>query len=179
MSIIGFIVVGDRTSHGGTRIGDKVFCPRCSMSTVIVTSRFPAVSAFGQSMAYDQDATSCGAMLYSRHNGHAGWDAGGDDSAIKKALATAAAVDGTALTNDALRFQEHFIFHDGDGKLMSNVPYVVTTGEGKTYEGDTDAEGRTAVIWTDSPDPVDVKVGDRPADSDDPYHCDEQSNDGL
>lgn len=71
MAIIGFIVVGDRTSHGGTvvsgdmtytidgqpiaRIGDKVFCPRCKKSTVIVTSRFPTASAFGQALAYDQE----------------------------------------------------------------------------------------------------------------------------
>lgn len=83
------------------------------------------------------------------------------------------------LASKALRFQEHFILHDGDGNLMSNVPYVVTTGEGNTYEGDTDEEGRTAVIWTNSPDAVDVQVGDKPADTDDPYHYDEQSDEGL
>ncbi|WP_426207967.1 PAAR domain-containing protein [Massilia sp. TWP1-3-3] len=191
MSIIGFIVVGDRTSHGGTvvsgdstytiddhpiaRVGDKVFCPRCKMSTVIVTSRFPSASAFGQALAYDQDSTSCGALLYSRHNGHAGWSVEGDDPAPKSTPVEA----GEAPASKALRFQEHFILHDGAGTLMSNVPYVVTTGEGKTFEGDTDAEGRTAVVWTDSPDALDVQVGDKPPNSDDPYHYDEPTNEGL
>lgn len=195
MAIIGFIVVGDRTSHGGTvvsgdstftidgqpiaRIGDKVFCKRCMKSTVITTSRFPTVSAFGQNMAYDQDSTSCGALLYSRHNGHAGWEADGEVSATPKAPVDMDAVGTEILASKPLRFQEHFILHDGDGNLMSNVPYVVTTGEGKTFEGDTDAEGRTAVVWTDSPDALDVQVGDRPTNTDDPYHYDEPTDEGL
>lgn len=89
MSIIGFIVLGDRTSHGGVvvsgdptwtidgqhiaRVGDKVTCPRCKRDTTIVTSRFPTVIDLGKPEAYDQDTTDCGAVIYSRHNGHAGW----------------------------------------------------------------------------------------------------------
>lgn len=192
MPIIGFIVLGDRTSHGGivlsgdmtftidgqpvARIGDRVHCPRCMKQTVIVSSRFPTVSAFGQNLAYDQDATSCGALLYSRHNGHAGWNVHGDDPMTSQVAKT---IDDTAEPIKALRFQEHFILHDGNGNLMADVPYVVTTGEGKTFEGQTDANGRTAVVWTDSPDAVDVHVGEKPSDSDDPYHYDENSNEGL
>lgn len=98
--------MGDRTSHRGTvvsgdmtftidgqpvaRIGDKVFCPRCSKTTVIVTSRFPTVSAFGQNVAYDQDSTTCGALLNSRHNGHAGWEAEGSDVASGSSSAAGA-----------------------------------------------------------------------------------------
>ena len=124
MAIIGFIVVGDRTSHGGTvisgdmtctidgqpvsRIGDKVYCPRCMKSTVIVSSRFPTVSALGQNLAYDQDATSCGALIYSRHNGHAGWNADGDNRAVP---ADVEAVGAEVQLNKAMRFQDHFFYH--------------------------------------------------------------------
>lgn len=195
MSIIGFIVMGDRTSHGGTvvsgdmtftidgqpiaRIGDKVFCPRCKKTTVIVTSRFPTVSAFGQNVAYDQDSTTCGALLNSRHNGHAGWEAEGSDAASgssSAAGASAGVVAGVAeyLPKEALRFQEHFIMHDEAGTLMANVPYSARTGEGRIIEGETDAEGRTAIIWTDSPEAVEIKVGPRATDEIDPYHYDEQ-----
>jgi uncharacterized Zn-binding protein involved in type VI secretion len=189
MAIVGFIVVGDRTSHGGivisgnmtytiygvpvARVGDKVFCPRCKQTTVIISSRFPTVSSMGQVMTYDQDSTSCGALLYSRHNGHAGWDCGGPESTPVRADASAS-VDQN-LPKGALSFQEHFILHDETGKLMANVPYFVRTGEGRTYEGETDAEGQTDVVWTDSPDVIEVKVGPRIADSPDPYHYDEQA----
>ena len=89
MSIIGFIVLGDRTSHGGVvisgdptwtidgqpvaRQGDKVTCPRCKRVSTIVSSRFPTVIDLGKPMAYDQDMTDCGAVIYSRHNNHAGY----------------------------------------------------------------------------------------------------------
>jgi uncharacterized Zn-binding protein involved in type VI secretion len=93
MSIVGFIVIGDRTSHGGTvisgdpvwtidgqpvaRIGDQVTCPRCKRTSTITYSLYPSVLTNGKPTAYDQAVTDCGAIVYSRHNGHAGWS---DDS---------------------------------------------------------------------------------------------------
>jgi uncharacterized Zn-binding protein involved in type VI secretion len=194
MSIVGFIVMGDRTSHGGVvvsgdmtftidgqpaaRVGDKVFCTRCNKMTVIITSRFPSIFDLGQTMAYDQDSTSCGALLQSRHNGHAGWDCEETDSNDGHALESALAVAPVAecLTKKALRFREHFVLHDDEGTLAANVPYSVTTAEGNTYEGETDAEGRTGVVWTDSPDAIDITVLSKPSEGDDPYHQDEQAS---
>ncbi len=189
MSIVGFIVVGDRTSHGGVvvsgditftidgqpvaRVGDKVFCPRCKTMTTIVTSRFPSIFDLGQKMAYDQDSTSCGALLYSRHNNHAGWDDGGPESE------TASPSYQEGEQSAPLRFREHFVLHDEGGNVVANVPYAVTTGEGNTFEGETDAEGRTSVIWTDSPDAVDVTVLPKPAAGDDPYHYSEDVADSY
>lgn len=195
MSIIGFIVVGDRTSHGGTvvsgditftidgqpvaRVGDKVFCPRCKTMTTITTSRFPSIFDLGQTMAYDQDSTSCGALLYSRHNNHAGWDDGTEGGTGNAAAATAEALAGESGPSKPLRFREHFVLHDEDGKVVANVPYSVTTGEGNTFDGETDSEGRTSVIWTDSPDAVDVIVLPKQAAGDDPYHYSEDSADSY
>lgn len=197
MAIVGFIVVGDRTSHGGTvisgdmtftvdgqpiaRVGDKVICPRCKTTASIVTSRFPTVSAFGQNMAYDQDATSCGALLISRHNGHAGWDpnpGGNVESSAKPTVASPEPVDDHS-PKKVPRFQEHFILHDDDGALMANVPYRAITGDGRIFEGKTDSQGRTSVIWTDAPNAVELTVGPNPAETVDPYHHDEQSYGGL
>lgn len=193
MSIIGFIVMGDRTSHGGTvisgditftidgrpvaRVGDKVFCPRCKVMATIATSRFPSIFDLGQTMAYDQDSTSCGALVYSRHNNHAGWDDGGAES-TPASSPTAAAVD-EYQPSGPLRFREHFILHDDAGKIAANVPYSATTGEGNTFEGETDSEGRTGVIWTDSPDAVDVKVLPKASATDDPYHYSENETDSY
>ncbi|WGG52411.1 PAAR domain-containing protein [Rugamonas sp. DEMB1] len=79
MNVIGFIVLGDRTSHGGTviscstnryingiraaRMGDIVMCPRCKRATKIITSRFPKSKDDGIPAAFDMDMTDCGARL--------------------------------------------------------------------------------------------------------------------
>ena len=200
MSIVGFIVMGDRTSHGGTvvsgdmsftidgqpvaRVGDQVYCPRCKMPTVIVTSRFPFVTAFAQYAAYDQDATSCGAILQSRHNGHAGWEIEGEENdrlGVRVPVSEGKAIDelGEYSSRKPLRFQEHFILHDEAGQLIPHVPYSARTGEGRVFEGVTDAEGRTAIIWTDSPEALEITVGPQPSRTPDTYHRDEQDYEGL
>ncbi len=132
-------------------------------------------------MAYDQDSTSCGALLNSRHNGHAGWESEGEisDSGSGAPVAFGSVADAhggpeVGLAPKPLRFQEHFIMHDEAGTLMANIPYWARTGEGRIFEGETDSEGRTAVIWTDSPDAIEVAVGPRTDDDTDPYHYDEQ-----
>lgn len=197
MSIIGFIVVGDRTSHGGlvisgditftidgqpvARVGDKVFCPRCKTMTTIATSRFPSIFDLGQTMAYHQDSTSCGALLYSRHNNHAGWDDGvpeGGEADSAAVSSSESQLDMKRQKNAPLRFREHFILHDDEGNVSANVPYSVTTGEGNTFEGESDAEGRTDVIWTDSPEAVDFTVLPKKNAAVDPYHFDEQEASG-
>lgn len=72
-----FIVLGDKTSHGGTvvsactvatthakqiaRVGDKVTCPKCG-STVIASGDASTI-VMGQPVARDGDKTACGATL--------------------------------------------------------------------------------------------------------------------
>jgi uncharacterized Zn-binding protein involved in type VI secretion len=193
LSIIGFIVLGDRTSHGGVvisgdptwtidgqpvaRVGDKVSCPRCKRTSTIVSSRFLTVIDLGKPAAFDQDVTDCGALLYSRHNGHAGW---GDDSveasdnenseaARDQAAAVAPAED--YAPKKAPRFQEHFILKNSEtGELLTGIPYTIRTGDGNVVEGETDSDGRTGVVWTDSPLPVEVQAHPKSAEGEDPYH---------
>jgi len=193
LSIIGFIVLGDRTSHGGVvisgdptwtidgqpvaRVGDKVTCPRCKRTSTIVSSRFRTVIDFGKPAAFDQDTTDCGALLYSRHNNHAGW---GDDSGEASthdvndadiSQATSAAPVEDYLPKKAPRFQEHFILLSSEtGELLTGVPYTIKTGDGQVVEGQTDSNGRTSVVWTDSPLPVEVVAHPKPSEGEDPYH---------
>lgn len=188
MAIIGFIVLGDRTSHGGTvitadptwtiddrpvaRVGDKVSCPRCKRTSTIVTSRFPVVIDGGQAATFDQDRTDCGAILYSRHNGHSGHDDGSGQSSA--APAPSVIEPDSYIPPHAPRFQEHFILRNSEtGDVMPGVAYVVKTAEGQVFEGETDREGRTAVVWTDSALPIDVTADVLPPKGDDPYHYSE------
>lgn len=197
MAIIGFIVLGDRTSHGGAvisadptwtidgqpvaRVGDKASCPRCKRTVTIVTSSFSTMIDMGHPAAFDQDRTDCGALLYSRHNGHAGHD-DGQGSAAATSAATPAALhaEETYTSREAPRFEEHFILRDSaTGEPLKNWLYTITTVEGQQVEGETDKQGRTQVVWTTSPEPIQItaKPPDRP--NDDPYHYAENSYRGL
>jgi hypothetical protein len=124
-------------------------------------------------MVYDQDMTDCGALLYSRHNGHAGWGENGSDDP-----ATAVPIE-DYLPRQAPRFQEHFVLRNNQtGELLAGVPYTIKTGDGKTIKGETDEQGRTDVVWTDSPLPVEVVVHEKSAEDADPYHYDDNINYG-
>jgi uncharacterized Zn-binding protein involved in type VI secretion len=92
MAIIGFVVLGDKTSHGGevvsctsnrtvngkevARLNDLVSCPRCNRTAKIISSRFPAITSNGVPLAFDRDMTDCGAEVYSSVNGFAGHNDG-------------------------------------------------------------------------------------------------------
>jgi uncharacterized Zn-binding protein involved in type VI secretion len=77
-----FIVVGDKTDHGGTvisgspatdaagkaiaRVGDKVSCPqRGHGGTTVIVSGDPTCMIDGQPAARHGDKTACGATLLS------------------------------------------------------------------------------------------------------------------
>lgn len=200
MAIIGFIVLGDRTSHGGAvisadptwtidnqpvaRVGDKVSCPRCKRTSTIVTSRFPMMIDMGQPATFDQDRTDCGALLYSRHNGHAGHNDGQGDttaaSAASPAAASAVAAEESYAPRKAPRFEEHFALRDSaSGEPLKGWLYSVITADGQQIEGETDQQGRTQVVWTDSPEPVQITARPPARPSDDPYHVADGDYSGL
>lgn len=74
-----FIVIGDRTSHGGTvisadytsdingkfmaRIGDLVVCPKCKGVFAITSGAPDVVDGEGRGYARHMDETACGARL--------------------------------------------------------------------------------------------------------------------
>jgi uncharacterized Zn-binding protein involved in type VI secretion len=74
-----FIVIGDKTSHGGVvvegapisdiegkqiaRVGDKVTCPRPGHGPTVIASGDPNVIIEGQPAARHGDKTACGAAL--------------------------------------------------------------------------------------------------------------------
>lgn len=188
MAIVGFVVLGDRTSHGGTvisacpnftvngipiaRIGDKVVCPRCKITAAIISSSHPSIFSNDISVAFDLDKKSCGAILYSSHNNKAGW--GGNSESEESTP------EREYVNNGENSFQEHFNLYDmRSGKPLSGVYYSIKTEEGRVFTGETDAEGRTDVVWTDSPKPVEITIGEEEKERDDKYHAQTGQYEGI
>lgn len=181
MHIIGYIVQGDRTSHGGqvlecharrsingmrlARVGDPVWCPRCKRMTQIVTSRYPQVTDDNIAAAFHLDLTDCGAQLYSRFNDYAGYGTG---AAVGNSAKSTAASGDPARAAD---LQEHFILHgQASGAKLAGLAYTVHTAEGGAFDGKTDEEGRTSVVWTAAPSDLKIVLRAWTDRSDDPYH---------
>ena len=191
MAIIGFIVLGDRTSHGGqviqctshrsinglavARVGDLVWCPRCNRETRIVTSRFPQVTDNGVPSAYDQDTTDCGAVLYSRHNDHAGFGSTDAPAPVTPAPAQAA-----RRYDEPADDQEHFALRDtATSAPATSVKYTVESADGRVTDGETDADGLTGVVWTEHPADTKLIVESTGEVDDDPYHFPEPSAEDI
>lgn len=94
-----FIVLGDRTSHGGTvvsadfttsingkylaRVGDMTVCPRCK-GQFPITEGASTMTAMGQAPARDGDKTACGASLIAAQ-GTTTWSTKSDSGAAAAA----------------------------------------------------------------------------------------------
>lgn len=76
-----FIVLGDKTDHGGevieasgvsgthgkgiARVGDKVTCPKRGHGTTVIATGDPTMIIDGKAAARHGDKTACGAVLIS------------------------------------------------------------------------------------------------------------------
>lgn len=164
------IVLGDTTSHGGkvitadasytvdgipiARIGDKVACPRCKRVSTIITSRFPSITMGGKPATFDQDTTDCGAILYSRNNGHAGRadrSGGGSSSGTSGSGNSLSSTQAAYLSQSQQPegYKGRFILVNREtGQPIKGQTYEVRSESGKTVAGTTDDEGFTE--WLDS-----------------------------
>ncbi|AXF20571.1 hypothetical protein CUJ89_08795 [Burkholderia pyrrocinia] len=151
-----FIREGDTTDHGGrvlactsTNIvfgkplaleGDMVSCPKCGGVYPIVGVRVRSMTFGGRAVATDGDRTACGARLIASQ-GMATVEptsgAGASVGAGKSVLAQTAAQDDGAYRG---RFQ---LVDDQTRTPLANHPYTVTSADGKTIQGTTDASGHT------------------------------------
>ena len=115
-----FIVMGDKTSHGGTvisadltsdingknmaRVNDMTVCPRCKGTFAITTGASDTTDGAGNAYARHGDSTACGAKLLSAQ-ATTYWGAEssmGDPAATDKADALAAASRIAAVTSSGV-----------------------------------------------------------------------------
>ncbi len=122
-----YIVIGDRTSHGGTvisadftfcingkaiaRVGDQVVCPRCKGVFPITEGDPGSVDEAGKSYARQGDKTACGASLVPSqgltiYKGHGGAGGGASTNGAAGAAGSASANADTASEDTALASQQ-------------------------------------------------------------------------
>ncbi len=114
------IVMGDKTTHGGTvisadltfdingkcvaRVGDMTVCPKCKGTFAITSGPDDLVDGFGKGYARHLDSTACGAKLISGQITTTWSDLSslGDEAAGEKAEALAAVAQIAAATESGV-----------------------------------------------------------------------------
>jgi uncharacterized Zn-binding protein involved in type VI secretion len=173
------IVLGDKTSHGGTvitcspacdtmgkgwaRVGDMVSCPRCK-GVFPISQGDPSLVDDGHAVAYHGCKVACGATLISSQmttltepSGGAGQGAAGAvaDAALARGFGSvgatrAAGYQDEALDKAAQRFRGRFQIVDrATGEPVVGEPVRLRSTNGQYLEGTTDAEGFTQWVERD------------------------------
>ena len=174
-----FIVVGDKTSHGGVviegsptndidgkaiaRVGDKVTCPKkgCHSPTVIVVSGDVTIIVDGKPVALHGDKTACGATLISSQFNTNSDPNGGGDSGTSSAATNAATASASSAANDNSdkKFDEKFLLKDGNGQPLAGMFYTAKLPSGELVHGQTDDEGHTKRFYTDDAQNIEIHIG--------------------
>lgn len=151
-----FIREGDTTSHGGkvlactptnkvdgrplALLGDKASCPKCGGIYPIVGVKNLGMTFDGRPVASEGDTTACGATLIASQSTATAEPTSGPGGSIgggKGVLAeTAEHADGAYRG----RFQ---LVDDNTRQPIPNHPYTVTSDDGQTVQGTTNAAGYT------------------------------------
>lgn len=159
-----FIVVGDKTSHGGTvvgstattvtthnrpiaRVGDKVTCPKCGENTIATGD--PTMIVMGQPAARQGDKTACGATLISSQSVTL---SGASNGGIGSFFANTERPSSTSPSNQAKQtYDRVFLLKNNQtGQPIPYAAYRITLPDGNKIEGTTDAHGMTQrIVATD------------------------------
>ncbi|TFW32184.1 PAAR domain-containing protein [Massilia horti] len=155
-----WIVMGDKTSHGGTVIegaptfategkqvalvGHMTTCPKCMGGPFPIVTGAPDFVCNGRSVARHGDKTACGASLIS-----------GQVVSWWGAETSAPGGEAVLLTIvSALDYDEHFVLLDKNNmKPVEGFAYAITTSKGE-QEGRTGADGKTVHVESEKPETV-------------------------
>ncbi len=185
-----FIVLGDKTDHGGVvieaaptsdaagkglaRVGDKVTCPQRGHGDVtVIVSGDPTMVIDGRAVARHGDKTACGATLIAgqavAYVDAASGGTGSSSSASAASVATLAAKLASPKKPDASEaFDIHFRLEDNKtGRPLAGIPYRLKLSNGKEVLGTTDSSGLTATIAADRPETATLEA---------PYYGDDTSH---
>jgi uncharacterized Zn-binding protein involved in type VI secretion len=165
-----FIVMGDRTSHGGVvigatqttethgkrlaRVGDQVTCPKKGHGTTVIVTGDPTMIVDGAPVARHGDLCACGAVLIASQFVSGVGDGGGsaahgavDFGASTMAAASTAFIHAASDAAASL-FDHRFVLNcDLTDMPLAKQPYRLRWKD-QVIEGVTDAHGQTAAIPT-------------------------------
>ena len=185
-----FIVIGDKTSHGGVvvgstmttdthgkrlaRVGDQVTCPKKGHGTTVIVTGDPTMIVDGAPVARHGDKCACGAVLISSQVVSLVGDISSAPNSplAQQPLAHAATAAKEGLISRLLPPKDpthdmHFLVKDQvTGQPLPNMPYRLQLDNGQTLTGRTDALGMTEKISGHSPNIASIEV---------PYHGDSTS----
>lgn len=176
-----FIVIGDKTSHGGTvvggaptastlnkkiaRVGDKVTCPKCGQNTIATGDNTMII--MGHPVARQGDKTACGATLISSQSVSVSGHSSGVGSSTANATASpsdASQADprvprGNSAGSGNRSYDRVFVIKNNQtGQPLPGAKYRLTLPDGTSVEGLTDAKGMTQRISGASQQSVKIEV---------------------
>lgn len=164
MSSRPFIVIGDRTDHGGivvgssastrthgmgiARVGDQVTCPKKGHGTTVIVTGDPTMIIDGAPAARHGDKCACGATLISSQAVSTTSDGGAihalaPDHTTQSSTPTRMGVPTgiQALFDDRLALMD-----DDSGRPLSHMAYAIKRASGAIEHGITSAEGHTHLL---------------------------------
>lgn len=160
-----FIVIGDRTDHGGVvigatmttdthgkrlaRVGDQVTCPKKGHGTTVIVTGDPTMIVDGAPVARRGDKCACGATLISSQVVSRIGEGGGvstSPNAVSVAPDAKSMPLGfiSSLLPENHEYDIHFLVRDEvTGEPLPKVSYRITLEDGRSVSGVTDANGLT------------------------------------
>lgn len=160
-----FIVMGDRTDHGGVvigstqttdtfgqrlaRVGDQVTCPKKGHGTTVIVTGDPTMIVDGAPVARHGDKCACGATLIasqvvSRVGDMSSSGAVAQQMSVGSRTDTWHGVITHAPPVEAPTHDLHFLVRDeATGSPLSNIPYRITLEDGHAITGVTNDAGLT------------------------------------
>lgn len=155
-----FIVVGDKTSHGGAvvsgtnfsstggqliaRKGDQVHCPQCKKMTTIIEGDQTMI-VDGQPVALHGHKTSCGAVLISSQRPTT--KEYGSSAANTNSFASFFSPYVAEEDDVRMKFNDKYqLLDEMTNQPMANVDYAIVRGSGDVEHGTSDADGHTHLL---------------------------------
>lgn len=160
-----FIVVGDRTDHGGVvvgstmttdthgkrlaRVGDQVTCPKKGHGTTVIVTGDSTMIVDGAPVARHGDKCACGATLISSQVVSGIGDGGGGSASHSTSAYEAHAGVGAAAhaSTEARQYDDRLVLiDDATGQPLVRVEYAIRRASGEVEFGTTDESGHTHLL---------------------------------
>lgn len=153
----GAIVVGCRTNHGGVieqgergwQIAGKAahlegmihYCPKCEKTSMAISSG-RSLNIMGRRLILEGDRASCGAVF------------------LTNQVLLKVDVDKATSVENKTRYDEQFILKTSEGEILALMPYTIKCTDGQIIKGITNVEGKTARIYTNRKEKLEILLGD-------------------